>query len=329
LGGDISWHDRLAYHLRVAAGWCGALRLLLVLLRQGRWNTRVLRRCLVDLRLAGAPVAGRLPGLICTPLRHYWRLLRAMPSLAHDEAAVWERYLRSLHEELRKASDEPDAGPDKALNDTDARELQFAFLQRFFWGRLRLELPPSADAFARYRRSSHALRDFFDFCDAAGRLSSREEVEKAMGDFATLVQQYRVNHGGQNPPREYFTKLAHVHRRFWNRSAQFFQPGYLLAGIYWGKADPQRVTRGVRLPPWVEKTVTRELKPPAELPRHLLRSVLVFEMALQGLRLLVERCNGLNSFPESPKLIRVLHEAVDDLKRGARAFATGWRWRAW
>jgi len=322
LGGDISWPDRLAYRLRVATGWFVALRLLLVLLRQGRWNTQVLRRCHVELRLAGTPVAGRPPSLVRTPVQHYWRLLRAMPSLAHDEADVWAQRLRDLYQKIREAT-EHSPGSRKTLSDPDARQLQYLFLQKFFQARLRIDLPPPADAFARYRSSSEALRDFFDFCAAQGRLTDREEVERAMGDFAKLVQRYRVDHGGQNPPRGYFHERADMHRRFLKRLTRFLGPARLLAQIYWGKVHAQRVIQGLRLPGWVEDALTGQLTLPPGVPRELVRSALVFETGLQGLRLLAEMCTGFGANHQSPKLSGLIHEAIHGLQKGIDTFAAG------
>lgn len=327
MGGDVPWLERLAYGLRVASGWSAAVWWLLILLRQGDWNARVLRRWQTQMFLAGIPAARRRTGLITTPLTCYCRVLRAIPGVAENHSAEWEHRLHSLHDEVREASDR-NPGPRKLLTDHEARELQRDVLRRFFQVRLQLELPGPADAFVRYRHSSEALRDFFDFCAAGGRLTSREEVERAMEDFARAAAEYRVLHRGQNPPQGYFQTAEHVRRQFWTRTMRLLQPSRLLTEVYWGKPHPQRVVEGVALPAWVRRHLAQLIRPPG-LPRHLLRSVLAYEIALQGVRLLAEKCSGRASFPESAKVAHLVEEAVGDLLGGVRAPAAGWRPHGW
>lgn len=310
------WLARLAYGLRVTEGWFGAIALALVLLRLGFYNAKILRRFYSQLQLAGVSLSQSPPGLIRTPLWHYWELLRVVPELADDEAEVWARRLQELHEELREAS-EQQPGERKLVMDRDARALQFEFLQRFFRNRLQIELAPPGDAFAGYLPGVEGLRDFFDFCSSHRRLTSREEVEKSLEEFARQVREYRLRFS-RNPPKAYFQQQPIIHQPLRERLRKLLHPTSLLTQIYWGKNHFQRVSGRVSLPPWAAKLIIKGAYPPRELPRHLLRSILKFEMSLQALRVLVDQCRQLNSFSPSLRLVSTLQQAIEDLQRCLR-----------
>lgn len=326
-GGNADDRDPGAYVLRVMAGRWAVCRLGFWLLRQADWNTRIVRHCQLHLRLSGAPVPRGRPGLVRASLLQWGRLWRAVPELAKADAAAWAVRLRQLHADIRALSDRQ-PGPRQPLRDRDACQLQHALLERFFRERLRLVLPPEADAWVRYRASSEALRDFFDFCASRDRLTSREDVELALVEFAAVIRQYRTQHGDQNPPRDFFWTSAHTQDRrlTGSRHRRFWEAGRRLSQIYWGKNPLQRVKGEHALAAWVQTILTSRLEPWPTLPRWDLRTTLVFEGYLQGLRLLAEVSVYLSEVHDSPQRRHLLQRAVADLRRGAEAFSAGRRW---
>ena len=191
------------------------------------------------------------------------------------------------HEELRNASDRLSAP--RRREAIGSRELQAVCLRGLYSAVLDDEIPEEHLApLTRYHYAVDAMRDVFDYCSHHGHLYSAGAVRETLGEFLialeSAIQMARTDKLplGRLPPAGYFCEHSDAPQKSGRSRAQNFRTRY------WSLDHQQRLNA----PETCSLFLTTELASfRKRMMRHRTRSMFCFEMAVQGLAIVVEHAS--------------------------------------